>query len=82
MILGGSKERDVRRPKHDLARPPPRPLFRDSTTAVVKKILNNFLRFYFTTAVVPFTLVLVRGVVLHMLVNIFLPLVKKTIVYL
>ena len=35
------------------------------TTAVVKKILNNFLRFYFTTAVVPFTLVLVRGVVLH-----------------
>ena len=31
-----------------------------------KKILNNFLRFYFTTAVVPFTLMLVRGVVLHM----------------
>ena len=33
LILGGSKERDVRRPKHDLARPPPRPLFRDMVSA-------------------------------------------------
>ena len=31
-----------------------------------EEILNNFLRIFFTTAVVPFTLVLVRGVVLHM----------------
>ena len=35
----------------------------NGTTAVVKKILHYFLRFYFTTAVVPFTLVFVRGVV-------------------
>ena len=44
------------------------PRFKSSvngTIAVVKKILKKFLRIFFTTAVVPFTLDLDRGVMLH-----------------
>ena len=42
----------------------------NGTIAIVKKILTNFFRIFFTTAVVPFTLVLVCGVVLQKKKNI------------
>ena len=38
----------------------------NGTSAVVKKLLTNYQGFFFTTAVVPFTHGLNRGVMLHM----------------